>query len=188
MKHLDLKILTFVAVALVLAFALAACGTPSALPKSQENEAGAESETPAAESAAEAPVAPTAGAAAPAAAAAEAMINVVNNATLGNILVGNNGMTLYIFTTDAPDNSNCVDKCLAAWPPLLTQGAPVLGTGVNAAMVGKTQLADGTWIVTYNHMPLYYFIKDKAAGDVLGQKVAGTWFVIGPDGKPIGMP
>jgi predicted lipoprotein with Yx(FWY)xxD motif len=188
MKRLDLKKMTFVVIVLVLVFALAACGTPSALPKAQENEAGAESETPAAESAAEAPVAPTAGAAAPAATPAEAMINVVNNATLGNILVGNKGMTLYMFTTDAPDKSNCAGQCLVAWPPLLTQGSPVLGAGVDAAMVGKTQLPDGTWIVTYNHWPLYYFIKDKAAGDVFGQKVAGTWFVIGPDGKPIGMP
>jgi predicted lipoprotein with Yx(FWY)xxD motif len=133
--------------------------------------------------------APTAKPAAPAAAApVEATINVATDATLGKILVGNKGMTVYIFTTDVPDKSNCVDKCLAAWPPLLTLGKPVLGAGVDAAMVGKVQLADGTWIVTYNHMPLYYFIKDKAAGDVLGQKVAGTWFVIGPDGKAIGMP
>jgi predicted lipoprotein with Yx(FWY)xxD motif len=162
MKRLDLKKLLFVAIALVLVFALAACGTPAATP------------------------APTAKPAAPAAAApVEAMINVATNATLGKILVGNNGMTLYIFTTDAPDKSNCTGQCLVAWPPLLTLGKPVLGAGVDASMVGKVQLADGTWIVSYNHMPLYYFIKDKAAGDVLGQKVAGTWFVLGPDGKAI---
>jgi predicted lipoprotein with Yx(FWY)xxD motif len=186
MKSLDLKKLTFITIAFVLIFALTACGTPAALPKAKENEAGAESETPVAESAAEAPVAPTAPA--PAAAPVEAMINVVKDASLGSILVGNKGMTLYIFTKDTPDKSNCTDKCIAAWPALLTLGKPVLGTGVDAAMVGKTQLADGTWIVTYNHWPLYYFVKDLKAGDVLGQKVAGVWFVIGPDGKPIGMP
>jgi predicted lipoprotein with Yx(FWY)xxD motif len=184
MKRLDLKKLTYVVVALVLVFALAACGAPAA-PKTQENEAGAEVETP--DVGTEAPVAPVAGAPT-ASAAAEAMVNVATDATLGKILVGNNGMTLYIYTKDTPDKSNCTGQCLVAWPALLTQGKAVLGTGVDAAMVGKAQLADGTWIVTYNHWPLYYFAKDLKAGDVLGQKVGGVWFVIGPDGKAIGMP
>ena len=30
-------------------------------------------------------------------------------------------------------------------------------------------------------MPLYYFAKDKAAGDVTGQNVGETWFVARPE-------
>ena len=48
-------------------------------------------------------------------------------------------------------------------------------------------MPDGTMIVTYNGMPLYYWVNDKAAGDVTGQNVGGVWFVVSPDGKPVGM-
>ncbi len=64
---------------------------------------------------------------------AEATINVATDAKLGKILVGDKGMTLYMFTKDDPDQSNCDADCLAKWPPLLTQGNPKLGEGVEAA-------------------------------------------------------
>ncbi len=120
-------------------------------------------------------------------AAAEAQISVANDAKLGKILVGNNGMTLYMFTNDKPDVSNCNAGCLAQWPPLITQGKPVLGDGVDDSLVGTTKLADGRMIVTYNHMPLYYWVNDKKPGDTTGQGVGGVWYVVSPDGKAVGM-
>ena len=116
----------------------------------------------------------------------EAVINVAMDAKLGNILVGANGMTLYMYTKDGPNVSNCSGGCLAAWPALLTKGTPVLGTGVDKTMVGTATMADGSMIVTYNKMPLYYWTKDVKAGDVTGQGVGGIWFVVSPDGKVIG--
>jgi predicted lipoprotein with Yx(FWY)xxD motif len=41
--------------------------------------------------------------------------------------------------------------------------------------------ADGTKQTTYKGWPLYYFVKDKAAGDVLGEGVGGVWFVAKSD-------
>jgi predicted lipoprotein with Yx(FWY)xxD motif len=120
------------------------------------------------------------------AAADDAVLDVADNATLGKILVGANGMTLYMFTNDTPDMSNCNADCLAKWPPLITQGSPKLGAGVDAAMVGTATLADGRKIVTYNKMPLYYWVNDKAAGETTGQGVGSVWYVVGPDGKVIG--
>jgi predicted lipoprotein with Yx(FWY)xxD motif len=119
-------------------------------------------------------------------AAAEAEINVVNDPKLGSILVGSNGMTLYMFTKDAPNKSNCDAGCLAKWPPLLTKGTPKLGDGVDASLVGSADLADGSKIVTYNGMPLYYWVKDTKAGDTTGQGVGSVWYVVSPDGKVIG--
>jgi predicted lipoprotein with Yx(FWY)xxD motif len=116
----------------------------------------------------------------------EATINVVNDPKLGKILVGANGMTLYMFTKDGPDQSNCTGKCLTQWPPLLTQGKPTLGNGVEASLVGTATLADGSMIVTYNKMPLYYWYKDTKAGDATGQGVGSVWFVVSPDGQPVG--
>jgi hypothetical protein len=34
--------------------------------------------------------------------------------------------------------------------------------------------------VTFNGAPLYYWIKDKAAGQTTGHKVGGVWFVVEP--------
>jgi predicted lipoprotein with Yx(FWY)xxD motif len=121
-----------------------------------------------------------------AAPSAEAVVNVVADPKLGNILVGDKGMTLYMYTKDEPGKSNCTGDCLVKWPPLLTQGAPKLGEGVDAALVGTATLADGSMIVTYNKMPLYYWFKDVKAGDSTGQGVGGVWFVVSPDGKPVG--
>ena len=94
-------------------------------------------------------------------------------------------MTLYIFTKDTPDQSNCTGDCLVNWPPLLTQGSPVLGAGADDSKIGSTLLADGTRIVTYNHWPLYYWIKDTKPGDTTGQGVGSVWYVIDPDGDII---
>lgn len=118
---------------------------------------------------------------------AEAMVNVATDPTLGQILVAGNGMTLYMYTKDTADKSNCAGGCLTAWPALLSQGNPQAGTGVNASLLSTAKLADGTLIATYNHLPLYFYAPDQKPGDVAGQKKGGVWFVVGPDGKPIGM-
>ena len=114
-----------------------------------------------------------------------AHIAVGNNAQLGSFLVDDKGMTLYLFTTDKPNTSNCYGKCASFWPPLLTSGEAVAGSGLDASKLGTTTRTDGTVQVTYNSWPLYYFAKDKQPGDVKGQKVAGTWFVISPSGDAI---
>jgi predicted lipoprotein with Yx(FWY)xxD motif len=117
----------------------------------------------------------------------EATINVATDPTLGQILVDGNGMTLYIFTKDGPDQSTCSGKCFGLWPPLSTMGNPTLGTGVDASMIGTTKATDGSEMVTYNKMPLYHYSKDQKPGDTNGQGVGSVWFTIAPNGKPVGM-
>ncbi len=109
-------------------------------------------------------------------------ISVVTDPKLGPILVGDKGMTLYAWLKDTPDTSTCTGTCLTNWPPLVTTGTPNLGPGVNASMIGTATLADGRTIVTYNHMPLYYFKGDVAAGDTKGQGIGSVWYVVSPDG------
>jgi predicted lipoprotein with Yx(FWY)xxD motif len=116
----------------------------------------------------------------------EATINVATDPKFSKILADSKGMTLYIYTKDEPDKSNCTAACLKAWPPLLTSGSPKLGDGVDASMIANTTLADGTKIVTYNHMPLYYWAKDTKPGDITGLGVGGVWFLVSPDGKIVG--
>ena len=114
-----------------------------------------------------------------------AIVNVGQNDKLGKFLVDGDGFSLYMFTKDTKDTSNCYEKCEVAWPPLLQLGAPTAGTGVDASKFGTTARKDGTTQVTYNGMPLYYYDKDKAAGDVVGQAVGKVWWVVAPDGTTV---
>lgn len=115
----------------------------------------------------------------------EPTIIVASDPKLGQILVDGKGMTLYMFTSDKPDQSTCNAGCMGYWPPLLTQGKPIAGNGVDASLLGSAMLSDGRMIVTYNHMPLYYFVKDAKAGDVTGQGVQNVWYVVSPSGQAV---
>jgi LPXTG-motif cell wall-anchored protein len=114
-------------------------------------------------------------------------VQVAQNAQLGNILVDNKGMTLYQYTKDTPGVSTCTGGCLAAWPALTVPAGttPVAGPGVTAKLGTITRADDGALQVTANDMPLYYWAKDKAAGDVTGQGVGGIWFVADPAGAMV---
>ena len=116
------------------------------------------------------------------------VVDLGQNDTLGSLLVDDQGMTLYLFTKDTPNTTVCYDKCATAWPPLLTTGDPVAGEGVDASLLGTTDRTDGTVQVTYNGWPLYYYEKDKAPGDVVGQDVGGVWYVVSAEGDQVTTP
>lgn len=122
------------------------------------------------------------------AAAGSATVSLGQNDTLGSFLVDDKGMTLYLFTKDTPNTTVCYEKCAVAWPPLLTTGDPVAGEGVDASLLGTTNRTDGTVQVTYNGWPLYYYEKDKAPGDVIGQDVGGVWYVVSAEGEQVSTP
>lgn len=167
-KHKSIvRSVSLIGLLVAVSMILAACGSSA-----QANQAAAPT---------------TATVAQPVAAAQEPEVNLATDPTLGKILVDGKGMTLYVFTKDGPDKSNCDAGCMANWPPLLTQGNPRFGAGVDDSLIGSAPLADGTRIVTYNHMPLYYWVKDTKPGDTTGQGVGSVWFVVSPDGKPVGL-
>jgi predicted lipoprotein with Yx(FWY)xxD motif len=130
------------------------------------------------------PVPPTA-TPAPQPAAAAATVMVTKNDALGSFLADAKGMTLYLFTKDTPNTSNCYDKCATNWPPLIVTEKPVAGEEVDAALLGTTTRKDGSLQVTYNGWPLYYWIKDVNPGDTTGQDVGGVWYVISPKGEEV---
>lgn len=116
-----------------------------------------------------------------------ATVAVSENEVYGQYLVDSEGMSLYLFTNDTEDTSNCYDDCATAWPPLLTEGDPVAGEGVDESLLGTTERDDGSMQVTYNGWPLYYFAQDQAAGDTEGQGVGDVWYLLTPAGEGIGM-
>lgn len=93
--------------------------------------------------------------------------------------------TIYMFQDDKAGESSCADACAEAWPPVLTDGEPQAGDGVDAGMLGTTTRADGTTQVTYNGMPLYTFAQDSAPGDKNGEGLKGAWFLISPYGDTL---
>ena len=52
--------------------------------------------------------------------------------SLGSVLVGANGMTLYVFTADSASTSTCTGNCASNWPALTSATAPTVGTGLDA--------------------------------------------------------
>ena len=111
--------------------------------------------------------------------AAAQTVNTREDSELGNLLTDAKGMTLYLFTRDQPDVSNCYDQCATNWPPLLTDESPT-GPDAIAAGLGVTMRNDGSQQVTYNGQPLYYWINDHKPGDTTGQNVGGVWFIVNP--------
>jgi predicted lipoprotein with Yx(FWY)xxD motif len=117
----------------------------------------------------------------------EATVNVSEVGTFGPALVDAEGRTLYLFTNDTQNSgtSACSGDCLAAWPPVVSQGAPVAGTGLDATLLSTITRDDGTIQVTYNGWPLYYYADDAAPGDAMGQGMNSVWFLVSPTGTAI---
>lgn len=119
-------------------------------------------------------------------------VNVSESTTHGPILVDGEGMSLYLFMADTQNSgvSTCGDDdgCATEWPPLLSEGDPVAGDGVDSALLSTITREDGSVQVTYNGWPLYFFAGDTAAGDTNGQGIdefGGLWYLVNPAGEAI---
>jgi predicted lipoprotein with Yx(FWY)xxD motif len=118
--------------------------------------------------------------------ATTASVGTTTNASLGTILVNSKGFTLYRLDKDSINKSVCTGACAQTWPPLLTSGSPVAGSGVTG--LGTIKVSGGEQ-VTYHGMPLYTFTGDTSPGQVSGQAVKdtwGTWFVVATKAPPGG--
>jgi len=104
--------------------------------------------------------------------------------SLGDVLVDEKGMVLYMYTKDTQgaQQSVCSGGCAAIWPAAHADAVPTL-TGVTGTVTlistpsGAKQLAINGW-------PLYYYAQDKAPGDVHGQGVGSVWYVLDASGTP----
>jgi predicted lipoprotein with Yx(FWY)xxD motif len=115
------------------------------------------------------------------AAPGDVTVRVSKDANLGDILTDGKGMPLYLFTKDQANVSNCYDQCAANWPPLLIAAGKEASAGQGVTgKLGVIERTDGSRQVTYNGLPLYYFIKDTKAGDTTGQNVGKVWFIVHP--------
>jgi len=93
----------------------------------------------------------------------------------GDVLVDQNGMTLYTFDRDSELRSVCNAQCAASWPPLIAAaGAKRAG---RYAIIARE---DGRRQWTYKGKPLYLWVKDQEPGDRSGDGVDNLWRVARP--------
>ena len=90
-----------------------------------------------------------------------------------SILTNFHGMTLYTFDMDKDGKSACADACATMWPPFAALADENFGEGWT--MVDR---ADGTKQWAYDGKPVYFFVKDLKAGDMLGDGIKEVWHVI----------
>lgn len=117
----------------------------------------------------------------------EPTLEVDTVAGYGDIVVGPDGLTLYMFEPDPADASGsaCTGGCADAWPPLTIEDPAAVSVG--DAVTGRVdtfQREDGSIQIALDGWPLYYFQGDAEPGDVSGQGVNQVWWVLGPDGTP----
>lgn len=104
---------------------------------------------------------------------------------LGDVLMGADGLTLYMFDKDTrgAGASACSGGCAESWPPLTVAGEPTVADDVEAEIT-TFEREDGSMQVAANGWPLYYFASDSKPSHAKGQAVADVWWVLGPDGSP----
>ena len=112
-----------------------------------------------------------------AAAGAQTTIQVRQDANGVGYLTDANGMTLYYFTKDANGQSACYGGCAAAWPVFYAPTVTI-PSSLDAGDFGTITRTDGTKQTTYYGWPLYYWAKDKKAGDMTGEAVGKVWYTI----------
>lgn len=93
--------------------------------------------------------------------------------TVGDVLAGANGMTLYTFDKDADGKSVCNGACATLWPALMAEGTLAGDYSTVTRDDGKAQVA-------YKGKPLYTYSKDAKAGDMTGDNFNNIWHVAKP--------
>jgi predicted lipoprotein with Yx(FWY)xxD motif len=112
---------------------------------------------------------------------------VAAHSQYGSILFDSQRRAIYLFDRETSETSECYGACAEAWPPVLTDGEPEAGDGVDAKLLGTTGRDGGSTQVTYDGQPLYYYVDDPP-GEVLCQNVeefGGLWLVVEPSGEAV---
>jgi predicted lipoprotein with Yx(FWY)xxD motif len=107
-------------------------------------------------------------------------------AAYGTILAASSGQALFVLTADPPAGSKCSGSCAAVWHPLIDNGAPPAGPGVNPSLLSTFRRPDGRMQVMYNNHALYTHAGSEPAILAVGSTSdGGIWYFVSPSGKAI---
>lgn len=155
----------------VLSWLMIACGSQASSSGGSSNTYGSTGSTPTTAPSTSGPVIKTA--------------TATVKGTTESILTNAQGMTLYYFTPDTASTSACTGACASNWPALLSQGSGTPGSATTLpGPLTIVTTANGSQ-VAYNGHLLYTFSGDSAAGQTNGEGIAGKWFVVTPNVKPL---
>jgi predicted lipoprotein with Yx(FWY)xxD motif len=100
-----------------------------------------------------------------------------------NIIVDDNGKTVYIYKPDGTSTTSKVPAALKkVWPAVSSmESTPTVAAGLSSA---KTKV-NAQNQVSYNGHLLYTFSADTKPGDARGQGLGNIWYVVSPSGTPI---
>lgn len=97
------------------------------------------------------------------------------------ILADRNKRTLYFYSQDEENKSNCYDVCAENWPPLTVQPAEsvTIGSGIGKGTTNIIERTDGKIQIVYKGRPLYTREGDQDPGDMTGARIT-NWEVAKP--------
>jgi predicted lipoprotein with Yx(FWY)xxD motif len=84
-----------------------------------------------------------------------------------------NGLTIYYYDRDQPNQSTCNGRCAEFWFPV--RPAPELENQPNFSSIKRK---DGTSQLAFQGRPLYTFHRDKKPGDTKGDGQQGVWHIL----------
>jgi predicted lipoprotein with Yx(FWY)xxD motif len=123
----------------------------------------------------------------PARAGAAAVVSTAST-SVGTVLVGRTGLTLYDFANDTGGRSTCNGACADTWRPVAAPDPlPASLPGVPAAL-GSTMRNDGSTQLTISGHPVYTFQGDSGPGQTNGNGLTlngGLWTAISRDGTSV---
>ena len=119
-------------------------------------------------------------------AAADGTQITARGSDFGQMIWAPGRQAIYMFENDERNKSRCYGRCAKAWPPVLTQGPPKAGRGVDPDLLGTARRRNGDRQVTYAGRPLYAYAHE-GPDEVFCHDVnlnGGYWWVLDPEGEP----
>jgi predicted lipoprotein with Yx(FWY)xxD motif len=109
-------------------------------------------------------------------------VRITEHPTYGAILTDSTGRSLYIQARDVPNTGAVANlgEVGRFYPPFYAETVTD-GNRINVSDFGYLTRADGTKQTTFRGWPLYYYINDRASGDVKSQGANNITFVAKPD-------
>jgi predicted lipoprotein with Yx(FWY)xxD motif len=117
---------------------------------------------------------------------AAANVTTAHVAGYGTVLATASGQALYVLTADRPGESKCSGSCTVDWHPLILDGLPVAGPGVNRTLLSTFKRSDGRTQAMYDGHPLYAYAGSEPASLAVGTiAYGGVWYFVSPSGQAI---
>jgi predicted lipoprotein with Yx(FWY)xxD motif len=101
---------------------------------------------------------------------------------VGKRLTARHGRTVYMFSIDTKNTSNCKKKCLKTWKPVTSKHAAKAGAHVSRKKLRRIAHHQ----VSYNGHPIYYYIGDTGARQANGEGLfafKGIWYTVTKKGN-----